>query len=155
MRRNNEGYVRWLMESHPNEMPSEWLAKTSITSKSNATQKPTETSTNSNTEVLLNYDNVYGALNRIRKRSTSCAFSTKKENYISEYLYQTVPMPKLKKKQIRISGTRVLTKNECMRHLIKRKGSRETDKRMKTQRKKDAKKDTESDKSVGAASLGE
>ena len=64
-------------------------------------------------------------------------------------------MPKLKKKQIRISGTRVLTKNECMRHLIKRKGSRETDKRMKTQRKKDAKKDTESDKSVGAASLGE
>ena len=66
----------------------------------------------------------------MRKRPvtyTSMPGPPKKGNYISEYLHQSVPVPKQKMKQIRITGARVLTSDEC----IKRMREKEEEKQKK------------------------
>ena len=76
-----------------------------------------DNSTNSD-KIVLNYS-VYEALNRPRKRSRSYDLkpgrSENTGNYISEYLHQAVVVPKQKKKQIRITGARVLTSEEAIK----------------------------------------
>ena len=53
----DESYVRWLMEHHPGDVKSEWLTKTTTTSKSFEPDQPSEES-----QVVLNYDSVFDAL---------------------------------------------------------------------------------------------
>jgi len=100
--------VRWLMTNHPDDIPSEWLTKTATSSTQQSTS--TKDSTKSNEKIILNYGNVYGALNRPRKRPLTHSLKPgppQKGNYISEYLHQLVPMPKQKNKQMRVSGARI------------------------------------------------
>ena len=53
----DESYVRWLMAHHPGDVKSEWLTKTTTTSKSFEPDQPSEES-----QVVLNYDSVFDAL---------------------------------------------------------------------------------------------
>ena len=70
-------------------------------------------------KIVLNYSNVYEALNRPTKRSRSYDLkpggSEDTGHYISKYLYQAVVVTKQKKKQIRITGARVLTSEEAIK----------------------------------------
>jgi len=104
----DEAYVRWLMTNHPDDIPSECLTKTATSSTQQSTL--TKDSTRSNEKTILNYDNLYGALNWSRKRpftQSSKPGPPQKGNCISEYLHQLVSVPKQKNKQMRISGARV------------------------------------------------
>ena len=53
----DESYVRWLMEHHPGDVKSEWLTKTTTTSKSFEPDQPSEES-----QVVFIYGSVFGAL---------------------------------------------------------------------------------------------
>ena len=109
----DEEYTKWLMINHPNNVPSEWLTGASSSSNSQP-----DKSTKSD-KIVLNYSSVYEALNRPRKRSRTYDLkpggSEDTGHYISKYLHQAVVVPKQKKKQIRITGARVLTSEEAIK----------------------------------------
>ena len=67
-------------------------------------------------KIVLNYSNVYEALNR-RSRSYDLKPGGSEDtgHYISKYLHQAVVVTKRKKKQIRITGARVLTSEEAIK----------------------------------------
>ena len=64
------------MVHHPGDVKSEWLTKTTTTSKSSEPDQPSK-----KFQVLLNYDSVFGALYRLRKRPQN---SSEGGQYISK-----------------------------------------------------------------------
>ena len=122
------------MINHPDDVKSEWVAKTATTSKSLALDQPSEKS-----PIVLNSDSVYGALNKPRKRPrnfTSKPGPSKAGKYISKYLYQPIAVPKQKKKQIRLGGARVLTSEECIK-IMQEKENVKKQKELEIQKRKD------------------
>ena len=116
----DEGYVKWLTANHPSYVPSEWLTEpfsSSMIPTTTAASQP-DKSTKSD-KIVLNYSSIYEALNRPRKRSRSYDLkpggSEDTGHYISKYLHQAVVVPKQKKKQVRITGARVLTSEEAIK----------------------------------------
>ena len=108
------------MANHPNDVPSEWLTEVSTSSMMPATNTASQSDKSTKSDkIILNYNTVYEALNRLRKRSRTYDLkpggSEDTGNYISKYLHQAVVIPKQKKKQIRISGARVLTSEEAIK----------------------------------------
>lgn len=67
-------------------------------------------------EITLNYNTVYGAMNKERKRPIGGTKlgPTGETEYISKYLYQAVPVRRESPKRIRLTGARVLTSDEAM-----------------------------------------
>ena len=137
----DEDYVKWLMANHPNDVPSEWLTEVSTSSMVPATttaSQPDE-STKSD-EIVLNYNTVYEALNRPRKRPRT--YNSKPGgpedtgNYISKYLHQAVVVPKQKKKQIGITGARVLTSEEAIK-IMQDKEDEKKEKVLKKEKRKE------------------
>ena len=101
----DEKYVRWLLLKHPDKVKSDWLEKMPTSSKQSS-------------QVILKYSSVYEALNRKRKNPRPVVVGPvldTQQNYISKYLIQEVALPKEKTKQVRVSGARVLTSDECMK----------------------------------------
>ena len=116
----DEEYVKWMMINHPNDVPSEWLTEVSSSSKMPATTTASQPDKSTKSDkIVLNYSSIYEALNRPRKRSRSYdskpGGSEDTGHYISKYLHQAVVVPKQKKKQIRITGARVLTSEEAIK----------------------------------------
>ena len=110
----DEDYIKQLMVNHPNDVPSEWLTEVSTSSMVPATTTASQSDKSTKCDkIILNYSTVYEALNRPRKRprtyDSKPGGSGDTGNYISKYLHQAVVVPKQKKKQIRITGARVLT----------------------------------------------
>ena len=136
----DEEYVKWLMVNHPNDVPSEWLTEVSTSSMvpANTTASQPDKSTKSD-KIILNYSTVYEALNRPRKRSRS--YGSKPGgpedtgNYISKYLHQAVVVPKQKKKQIRITGARVLTSEEAIK-IMQEKEDEKQEKALEKEKRK-------------------
>ena len=56
--------------------------------------------------------------------------------YISKYLHQPIAIPKQTKKQIRLSGARVLTSEQCIK-IMKEKENAKKEKELEIQRRKD------------------
>ena len=108
------------MINHPNDVPSEWLTEPSSSSMMPATTTASQPDKSTKSDkIVLNCSSVCEALNRPRKRSrlydSKPGGSEDTGHYISKYLHQAVVVPKQKKKQIRITGTRVLTSEEAIK----------------------------------------
>ena len=112
----DEKYVKWLSLKHPDKVHNDWLEKMPTSSKQSSSQ------------VILNYSSVYEALNRKRKNPRPVVVGPTQldaqNNYISKYLIQEVTVPKEKNKQIRVSGARVLTSEECMKIVQEREDTK-------------------------------
>ena len=110
----DEKYVRWLLLKHPDKVKSDWLEKM-------------PTSFKQSSQVILKYSSVYEALNRKRKNPRPVVVGPvldTQQNYISKYLIQEVALPKEKTKQVRVSGARVLTSDECMKIVQEREDAK-------------------------------
>ena len=130
-----------MMINHPNDVPSEWLTEASSSSKMPATTTASQPDKSTKSDkIVLTYSSVYEALNRPRKRSRTYDLkpggSEDTGHYISKYLHQAVVVPKQKKKQIRITGARVLTSEEA----IKIMQDKEDEKKEKALEKRNEKK---------------
>ena len=123
----DEKYVRWLLLKHPDKVHSDWLENMPSSSKQSS-------------NVILNYSNVYEALNRKRKHQRPVVLGPpvldKQKNYISKYLIQEVTVPKQKTKQVRVSGARVLTSDECMKIVQEREDAKK-EKALQMQKRKE------------------
>ena len=135
----HEPYVRWLMVHHPEAVKSEWLDKTPSSSGTGSSEQKDITQDKESNEITLNYNTVYGAMNKPRKRPiVGAKFGpTGQTEYISEYLHQAVPLPKEKPKRIRITGARVLTSDEAMRIVQEKEDAKKQKELEKEKRKKE------------------
>ena len=104
-------------------------------------------------EITLNYNRVYGAMNKPRKRPiVGTKFGPEGEtDYISEYLHQAIPLCKENPKRIRLTGARVLTSDEAMRIVQEKEDAKkqkelEKEKRMKEREMKKKQKKTKNKK---------
>ena len=132
------------MANHPNDVPSEWLTEVSTSSMVPVTTTASQPDKSTKSDkIVLNYSSVYEALNRPRKRSRTYdskpGGSEDTGNYVSKYLHQAVVVPKQKKKQIRITGARVLTSEGA----IKIMQDKEDEKKKKTLEKQKRKEERE------------
>ena len=124
----DEKYVRWLLLNHPDKVHKDWLEKMPTSSKQSSTQ------------VILNYSSVYEAVNRKRKNPRPVVVGLtqldEENNYISKYLIQEITVPKEKNKQVRVSGARVLTSEECMKIVQEREDAKK-EKALQLQKRKE------------------
>ena len=134
----DEPYIRWLLLHHPEAVKREWLDKVSSSSKifCSSGQKAVEKEQQTN-EITLNYDRVYGAMNKQRKRPIvgTKLGPTGETEYISEYLHQAVPVRKENPKRIRLTGARVLTSDEAMQ-LVRQKEDEKKQKELEKRKTK-------------------
>lgn len=83
---------------------------------------------------------MYEALNRKRKNPRPVIVGPtqldEQNNYISKYLIQEVTVPKEKNKQVRVSGARVLTSDECMKIVQEREDAKK-EKALQLQKRKE------------------
>ena len=90
-------------------------------------------------EITLNYNRVYGTMNKPRKRPiVGTKFGPEGESdYISEYLHQAIPLRKENPKRIRLTGARVLTSDEAMRIVQEKEDVKKQKELEKEKRKKE------------------
>lgn len=138
----HEPYVRWLMVHHPEAVKREWLDKTPSSSGIGYSGQKDITQEKESNEVTLNYNTVYGAMNKPRKRPiVGAKFGPMGHTeYISEYLHQAVPLPKENPKRIRITGARVLTSDEAMRIVQEKEDAKKTE-RIRKRKTEEGKRD--------------
>ena len=119
------------MVHHPEAVKEEWLDKTPSSSKIclSGQQKDVPKEQESN-EITLNYNRVYDAMNKPRKRPiVGTKFGPEGESdYISEYLHQAIPLRKENPKRIRLTGARVLTSDKAMQEKEDAKKQKEVEK---------------------------
>ena len=111
----------------------------------------TEPTTKQSSQVILNYSRVYEAINRKTKKPRPKVIigPTKldaQKNYISKFLIQEVTVPKQKPKQVRVSGARVLTSDECMKIVQEREDAKKEKALQLQKRKEDRKRKKETSK---------
>ena len=133
----DENYTRWLLIHHPEAVKRDWLQQVSSSSKifGSSGIKDMQKEQQAN-EIILNYDRVYGAMNKKRKRpiaGTKIGPTGEKE-YISEYLHQAVPINKETPKRIRLTGARVLTNDEAMQ-LVQQKEDEKKQKQLEKEKR--------------------
>lgn len=98
-------------------------------------------------EITLNYDRVYGAMNKKRKRPIAeMKFGpTGETEYISDYLHQAVPIRKENNKKIRLTGARVLTSEEAMQ-IVQQKEDERKQKQLEMEKRKEERKQKQLEK---------
>ena len=148
----DEEYAKWLMINHPNDVPSEWLTEASSSSKMPTTTPASQPDKSTKSDkIVLNYSSVYEALNRPRKRSRTYDLkpggSEDTGHYISKYLHQAVVVPKQKKKQIRITGARVLTSEEAIK-IMQDKEDEKKEKALEKEKRKEERERKKAEKMV-------
>lgn len=144
----DEHYTRWLLIHHPEAVKHDWLNRVSSSSKIFDSSGPKDVQKEPQTkEITLNYDSVYGAMNKKRKRPIAgTKFGpTGEREYISEYLHQAVPGCKETPKRIRLTGARVLTSDEAMQ-LVQQKEDEKKQKQLEIEKRKAEKKQKQLEK---------